>query len=381
MKPLTNSRRFLILFIAIFLFSILDTSAQTRRTRPRARRAPVAKPKTTTPPATSKTTPSTTETKNPEPAKSVEKKVEPEEKPEPILPGPTIWRNPGKVEKLDFQNGKGGMASAPLPPFNFIEEDKSGSNPKVKIKDANGKTWGVKWGSEVHSEVFASKLVWASGYYVEPAFFIKSGKIIGAKNLSRAAKFIGTDGSFQDARFELKESGINKMQGKESWLWDKNPFVGTKELNGLKILIMLTSNWDSKDQRDASRGSNTAVFKVKATGEERYLMTDWGGSMGKWGGVFSREKWDCDGFAKQSKDFIKGVKNGFIEFGYKGQRTDEIRNGITPADAKWLLQYLGKITDSQMRAGLQASSATPDEVECFTRAILDRINQLKRVAQ
>ncbi|MEW6128466.1 MAG: hypothetical protein AB1757_15610 [Acidobacteriota bacterium] len=380
MKSLMISKTFLLLFIALFGLSALDVNAQTRRTRPRTRRAPVAKPKTTTPPATTTTT-TPTETKKAETPKPPEKKSEPEEKPEPILPGPTIWRNPGKVEKLDFQYGKGGAANAPLPPFNFIEEDKSGSNPKVKVKDANGKTWGVKWGSEVHSEVFASKLVWAAGYYVEPAFFLKSGKIIGAINLTRAAKYIAADGSFKDARFELKESGIKKMQGKESWLWDKNPFLGTKELNGLKIMIMLTSNWDSKDQRDASRGSNTAIFKVKATGEERFLMTDWGGSMGKWGGVFSREKWDCDGFAKQSRDFIKGVKNGFIEFGYKGQRTDEIRTRITPADAKWLLQYIGKITDAQLRTGLQASAATPEEVECFTRAIMERISQLKRIAE
>jgi len=47
---------------------------------------------------------------------------------------------------------------------------------------------------------------------------------------------------------------------------------------------------------------------------------------------------------------------------------------------KWLLQYVGRITDDQIRTGLKASGATPDEVECFTKAIRDRINQLNRLS-
>ena len=45
------------------------------------------------------------------------------------------------------------------------------------------------------------------------------------------------------------------------WAWHDNPFVGTHELNGLKILMMLVSNWDNKDVRDVARGSNTAIFE------------------------------------------------------------------------------------------------------------------------
>jgi hypothetical protein len=31
-----------------------------------------------------------------------------------------------------------------------------------------------------------------------------------------------------------------------SWSWDDNPFVGVPQLNGLKIVNMLLSNWDTK---------------------------------------------------------------------------------------------------------------------------------------
>jgi len=294
--------------------------------------------------------------------------------------GPTIWHDPGVVEKLDFVNGAGGAKLAPKPPFTFLEEDHGGTNPKIKIKDAAGRTWGVKWGSEVHSEVFASRLVWAAGYYVEAAYFVKSGKVEGVAGLTRAKKYVRSDGSFTNARFELKEKGVSKQTGKESWRWDSNPFVGTPELSGLKIVIMLTSNWDPKDQRDASDGSNTAIFTLKKTGAVRYVLTDWGATMGRWGGVLKREKWDCEGYSHQTRKFVTGVEGGMVRFGYDGKRAAEMRGGIKVSDVTWLLKYIGRISDAQIRSGLAASGATTEEVACFTSAMRERIDQLRRVA-
>ena len=294
---------------------------------------------------------------------------------------PSIWRDPGRVESLDFVNGPGGFENVPRPPFTFKEEDKEGSNPKINVIDAAGRQWGVKWGSEVHAEVFASRMAWAAGYYVEPTYFIRSGKINGVAKIDRAKKYIKSDGSFTDARFELKEEGIKKLNGKDSWRFDQNPFVGTKELNGLKLVLLLTSNWDSKDQRDESRGSNTAIFRYKATGELRYVVTDWGGSMGKWGSYFSREKWDCIGYFDQNSKFIKGIKHGFVEFGYSGQRTEDVREGIRVADVRWFLRYIGRISDAQLRTGLLASGATQEEAKCFVASIRDRIQRLADIAR
>lgn len=296
-----------------------------------------------------------------------------------LAQAPTVWRDPGAVESLDFVNGPGGKKRAPKPPFTFVEEDTGGTNPKVKVTDAAGQTWGVKWGSEIHSEVFASRLAWAAGYYVEAAYFIKAGKIQGVTHLSRARKYVGSDGSFTNARFELKEKGISKQTDKESWRWDKNPFVGTRELNGLKVIIMLTSNWDPKDQRDSE--SNTAIYTKRKTGEVTYVMSDWGATMGKWGGVFSREKWDCEGFSSQSRKFVTGAERGMVRFGYDGKREQDMRDNIRVSDVRWLLGYVGRITDTQLRAGLGASGATADEVDCFTMAIRERINQLTRASR
>ncbi|MFP5261412.1 MAG: hypothetical protein ACLGJB_05850 [Blastocatellia bacterium] len=294
-----------------------------------------------------------------------------------------IWRDPGAVERLDFRDGPGARGGAPAPPFHFLEEHATGSNPCLSVRDAKGRTWRVKWGDEVRSETFAIRLAWAAGYYVESAYFLPGGRIEDVGTLGRARDCVGEDCSFKDARFELDEQGVEKMFDEHGWAWNDNPFVGTKELNGLKIMLMLTSNWDNKDVRDVARGSNTAIFQHRLPGgsvEARYLIIDWGASMGRWGSVVFRGKWDPAGYESQTPEFVKGVENGMVKWGYVGQRTEDATDGISVEDVRWVYQYVGRITDEQIRDGLLASGATSEEVESFTRAIRERINQLKRVS-
>jgi hypothetical protein len=294
------------------------------------------------------------------------------------LKSPVIWRDPGPVERLDFANGPGGSRNVPVGPFTFVEEDKGGTNPKIKVVDATGRHWGVKWGSEVRSETFSSRLAWAVGYGVEPNYFVSSGTINGVKGLGRAKKYVSSDGRFTDARFELKQDGVRKQTDKDSWRWAGNPFSGTRELNGLKIMVMLTSNWDPKDQSGSQ--SNTAIWTNTRTGDVVYVLSDWGATMGKWGGFTSREKWDCEGYAGQSFKFVTGVEGGYVRFGYDGKQQDDIREGIRVSDVRWLMGYLGRISDAQIRDGLKASGATTEEANCLGSALRERITQLKRVA-
>src|SRR5262249_23115750 len=202
----------------------------------------------------------------------------------------------------------------------------------------------------------------------------------------RASSRISDDGSFENARFQLRKTSPKYLEG-YSWAWTNNPFSGTRELQGLKILVLLVSNWDTKDGRDAVErkggrlgNTNLAIFEDNSSGKPRYFYTDvdWGASLGKWGGTFSWNKWDCKGFAEQTPDFVKGVENGELKWGFKGKHRKDMTNGISVEDVRWLLQYLGKISDSQLQRGLEASGATQDETECFTRALRQRIEQLQQ---
>ena len=328
-----------------------------------------------------------------------------------------IWRDPGDVGKRDLAAGPG---EPPRPPFTFIEEHDTGSHPCVSVSDATGRVWRVKWGSEVRTETFGTRLAWALGYFAEETHFLPEGEIHDARELRRAKSLID-ERRFTEARFELSESGVVRHFDAHSWAWNDNPFVGTHELNGLKILMMLVSNWDNKDVRDVARGSNTAIFEhpfdsiaTSSTSrsrsgsstphsrsgsstsrsrsgsstphsrslatEARYLIIDWGAALGAWGSnIVQRGRWDPKAYAEQSANFITGVDGEVVQWGYQGQRTADLTENITRDDVRWFYRLAGQLTDEQLRDGFLASGATPDEAGYFTAAMRARIEKLREV--
>ena len=103
--------------------------------------------------------------------------------------------------------------------------------------------------------------------------------------------------------------------------------------------------------------------------------------MGRWGVTpVTRGRWDPAAFAAQTPQFVTGVADGRVQFGYVGQRTADARGSITVEDVAWLCRYLGRITDRQLHDALAASGATPEEAESFTASLRARITQLQRAA-
>lgn len=295
-----------------------------------------------------------------------------------------LWREPTADDLSDLRYGPGGKDRVPAPPFAFVEEHLAGSQPCVAVRDARGRRWRVKWGHEAKPESFAVRLAHALGYFVEVTHYVPHGSVEGVSSLTRARDCVAEDGTFVDARFELEDRSVRMLFDEHSWAWDDNPFVGTPQLSGLKVVVMLLSNWDTKDRRDVSRGSNTAIFEcgsARRDREARYLITDWGGAMGKWGSnIVSRDRWDVDGFEAQTVNFVTGVRDGFVCFAYQGQRTDEIARGITVDDAAWFYRFARRLSVEALRAGLLACGATDDEGGRFARALHDRITQVGEAA-
>ena len=294
-----------------------------------------------------------------------------------------LWKDPGNIATLDLSGGPGGADARPVPPFRFVEEHVSGTQPCMSVIDSKGRRWRAKWGEEVNSETFAVRLVWACGYFAEITHFVPEGQVEGAKELQRTSACLDEQHRFTASRFELDDPAVKKHFEEHSWAWNDNPFLGSRELQGLKILNMLLSNWDTKDRRDVARGSNTAIFEQTSRGgrEARYLITDWGGSMGSWGAnAITRARWDVAAFVTQTPQFVTGVEDGVVKFGYGGQRTEDVATGITPDDVAWLCTYLGQITDQQLDDALRSSGATDEERDQFRTAVRDRITQLQRVA-
>jgi hypothetical protein len=289
-----------------------------------------------------------------------------------------LWHDPGAVERLDLRYGAGGPSLAPRPPFRFVKEDNSGTTPKVRVRDAAGREWVVKFAIEASPDTFGSRMAWAMGYYTEINYYVRGGRILGVRDLKRARKFVDSSGRFAGGRFQLRAKSPEYLAG-VSWSWDGNPFIGTPQLSGLKILMMLLSNWDDKDIRDAHRrGSNTAIYKDG--GRFLFFIDDWGGSMGHWGHYLTRSKWDPVDYYTESEQFVR-VKDAAIDWGYKGTHTDRMTDEIRPSDVRWLMRYLGRLTDQQIYAGLIASGATRDQAGVFTKALRIRISQLREIAR
>jgi hypothetical protein len=149
-------------------------------------------------------------------------------------------------------------------------------------------------------------------------------------------------------------------------------------LKGLKVLVMLFSNWDNKDKRDRYKGSNTSILEF-ADGRRVYFVNDWGQTFGAWGRMFGQANWNCSLYTEQTPEFVKGVSKGLVGFRYAGAHTFLFRNDIRVEDVGWLMQYLGRISDAQIQAGFKAAGATSEEGDCFAKALRARIEQLREI--
>jgi hypothetical protein len=290
--------------------------------------------------------------------------------------GQVLWKEPAPMTTNDWVWGPGGAEIAPRPPFQFLKENPGGTNPKIDVRDAAGRTWSVKFGGEVHSDTFAARFLMATGYAAAPAYFVERGVIENVTGLKRAKPFVGRNGSFRNARFKLKQ------RHKQQWSWADNPFLGSREMGGLKIVTMLLSNWDTKDSRDGE-GSNTGVFEP-SRGEKTepwFAVTDWGASLGKSGGFFQRDRWNWRGYREQTPRFVRLLPDGSLRWGFEGKHGADITAGVGVDDVRWLVPYLIRITDEQLTAGLLASGAPAPVAEQFTRSIRERIRQLYDVAE
>jgi len=286
-----------------------------------------------------------------------------------------LWKEPPPMTAQEWSRGPWGAELVPHPPYRFVSENMNGTNAKVNVRDAEGRTWVVKLGGEVHADTFAARLSYALGYAASPTYFVAKGVIEDAHGLKRAGRFIAKDGSFHTARFKLKQSH------KEPWSWVDNPFAGSRELGGLKVLVMLLSNWDTKDSRDGD-GSNNSVFeKFRPDGVRQwYAVTDWGASMGKTGNLLQWERWDWRGYRAQSRGFVKLRADGTLRWGFAGKHGRDITAGVDVEDIRWLLPLLARITDNDLIAALQASGASPAVAGHFTYSIRRRVQQLQNVA-
>ena len=301
---------------------------------------------------------------------------------------PVLWRDPGNVRLRNLRYGPGSARLAPVAPFSFLTEDKSGVSPKFEVRDARGVKWVVKLGEEAQSETVATRLVWAPGYFAEEAYYFPRVRISNLPRLSRGRKFVEARSIVRGARFEPRR---NEVKRGKRWDWIKNPFAGTRELNGLKVIMVLLNNFDA-------RTANNVILHDSHTGEARYVVSDLGATLGRAGGLGgTRTKNNLRDFL--STRFVTGVEDdGTVEFDYDTRPTKlgmltifyppyyfgEVRKeksmrGIPIEHARWIGSLLSQLTDEQLRDSFRAAYYDRATTEAYVRSLRQRINQLSQL--
>jgi hypothetical protein len=333
-----------------------------------------------------------------------------------------LWHDPGDVSSLDLIHGQGGTAHAPRQgtTYSFVKEDLGGTSTKFYVKDDEGVEWLVKVGDEARGETAATRFVWAMGYFTDEDYFVPRMQVSGMAKLHRHSKSIHKDGTITNARLKRSQKGQKKLA---NWAWADNPFRGSRELNGLRVMMALLNNWDLKtvnnkvygskqdrskqdgetsaspdrpeklgDGNDLARANNARPdIGVPYSSDLHYVVSDLGASFGRTGAFFSRSKGKVADYTKdkfirattpETVDFVMRTRPGklirLFQPGYTRQRLAMAATveDIPRADAKWIGAQLARLTPEQIRAAFEASGFTEKEVDGYLAELKKRIVEL-----
>ncbi|HTM13691.1 MAG TPA: hypothetical protein VL127_12290 [Bryobacteraceae bacterium] len=280
-----------------------------------------------------------------------------------------FWRKPTDIRTRDLFYGAGGKENQPVGPFVFQKEDQDGTSPKFSVRDVKGVEWKVKLGVEARPETAASRLVWAAGYYVDEDYFLPYLKVEKMQRLHRGQHQVSPDGSMQNVRLKREHKKLGE------WKWRHDPFEGTREWNGLRVLMCLINNWDLKD-------TNTAIRVIQ--GQRVYLISDLGASFGA-GGWRLRVRDSKGNLQKyESSRFITNMTPEFVTFGVPSRpelfhHFMWIGKRISRADAQWIGKLLGNLSSVQIESAFRAAGYQSTEAARFSAVVEERIAELERL--
>jgi hypothetical protein len=292
-----------------------------------------------------------------------------------------LWEEPRDIEQRDLFYGPGGKQGAPDPAgkFTFIRRSTSGTQKKIIVKDDRGREWTVKFGPEARPETASSRIVWAAGYQVDHNYFVEQASIQGYETPV-----------VRNVRFELNDDNFKEVG---NWSWESNPFVGTRELDGLKVLVAILKNWDLKTS------NNKIALRTTRDGGSAgrvYYISDLGATLGATGSFLNgipllsdlppdrpfvlgskKGKGHPEAFSKEA--FIKEVRDGEVVFNHERKRGKRVLKGITVENARWIGGLLARLSDQQLADAFRAGGFDESETAVYVRTIRERIRELQQL--
>jgi hypothetical protein len=292
------------------------------------------------------------------------------------IAAPMMWREPTDIEQRDLFYGIGGKENQPDPSivYKLIGRNTQGTQPKMIVEDDRGGKWILKTGPEARPETTTTRIVWAAGYHVDQDYYVKSVQIQGETN------FIQGDVRFE--RFEPAETDLGR------WSWNKSPFFGTRELDGLKVLVALLRNVDVKD-------SNNQIRRITYDGVARnvYYISDFGASLGSTGTVLNKipifrnlpadrldhtaEKANPDRFARGR--LIDKINHDKVVFSSQRSSVRNVLRGVSVENARWMGNILSRLSDAQLSDAFRAGGFDDDEIQVYVSTLRNRIDELRNL--
>src|SRR5258705_6820438 len=228
--------------------------------------------------------------------------------------------------------------------ISFIKEEKGGNSKKYRLRDGSGREWVVKVGKEAQSETSAVRLLWGVGYLTEINYLVPRVTIPGK-------------GTFTNARFEARPEDWKRVQ---EWKWSRNPFIGTPEYQGLKVMMAFLNNWDIKD-------SNNQIIYLRGNGgaELRYIISDLGATFGHASTTplfwrFTRSRNNPTNYA--TSNFLEKLKGDRVYLHYGGKNRGLFRD-ISIRDAEWIGGLFAQFNDQPPSEALPGANHTPGQIK------------------
>lgn len=297
-----------------------------------------------------------------------------------LLPD-VLWREPEDMASRDTYYGAGSRERVPSGRFRFLKEELGGAAPKFDVEDEQGVRWRVKLGPEAQAETAATRLLWAAGYLVDEDYYLPTLRVEGLPKLSRGQEFVSKDGVITGARLERRDKNRKKIG---SWSWNDNPFVGTKALNGLRVMMALMNNWDIK-------AGNNSIYAEGA--ENRYVVSDAGATFGRSGNTFRRTKSNLEQY--RSSKFVRETTSEDVDFHLASKphplnavifphwlelrKREKVVKSIPREDARWIGQLLSQLSTQQIADCFRAGGYSEEEIEGFTQVVEKRIQDLNEL--
>ena len=302
---------------------------------------------------------------------------------------PVLWADPGDIKSLDLFYGPGGKKHLPQLPVKFVEEIREGGSPKFDVVDAAGKKWRAKLGDEAQPETVAARLLWAAGYVANVNYYFQDLVVEGLpEHLHRGQEFVRPGGHVSNVRLQRHPESEGKSTKKAgSWNWRHNPFTGTRQFDGLRVMMALISNWDLVN--------NNTALRDDGHGEQLYQVSDVGSSFGMSGKSYT-DALSKNNLEKYRKSrFIAKATPEYVDLNFPTHppilyvfdlkmfwqltRPRWIGRHIPRDHVKWIASQLAQLSAQQIRDAFRAAGYSPNDVEGFSTAVEARIAALSQL--